>query len=190
MKAVDLQVVHQRQKIVRTRPRLRARWIDHGTSEPSPVVRHNAVASRRKGGKLVSHTRLLPVAACTNTTGTPPPPVSVYQRRTPGSCADVSRPGDGACADVERQGVLLSTSSKAATTPRHMSQRSLWRMSILHIKWARTTFSLSSIPKPGRSGTRIAPFSNRSAGFRMSCRHSTSPHWNSSSRKFLSTAQT
>src|SRR5688572_242467 len=53
MKAVHLQIVHQGEQIIRTGPRLHTGSIDRGTSKPSPVVRDNAVASRRKRRKLV-----------------------------------------------------------------------------------------------------------------------------------------
>src|SRR5918993_2513172 len=41
---------------------------------------------------------------------------------------------------------------------------------------AFTTRSFNSTPKPGRSGTAIAPLTNNSGGCTTSCLHSTSPH--------------
>ena len=70
--------------------------------------------------------------------------------------------------------------------PRRASDRDLGRL-FEEVRWpqatadrysrcAAATLSLSSMPRPGRSGTRIAPFSKRSGGLTRSPRQLASPH--------------
>src|SRR5215831_17105079 len=54
-----------------------------------------------KAGSWYSQTRLLPVAACMSTTGTPPSPVSVYQMRALATSANVA--GSGAAGEPAKR---------------------------------------------------------------------------------------
>jgi hypothetical protein len=53
MKALNPQMIDQREKIVRTGTGLRPRWIYCRTSVSSPIVRDDAVAGRGESRKLV-----------------------------------------------------------------------------------------------------------------------------------------
>ena len=86
MKPLEAQQRDERVQIVGGAARLGAR-VELGASPADPVVGDGPVSAARSAGQLTLPHALLPLAACSSTTGVPVPPVSTYHSRRPASAA-------------------------------------------------------------------------------------------------------